>query len=115
MLYSFMQWTIILEATTGWGERTCTPVYTLSRPTLDLKPEQVGLTLAEAKTLLARLQEQLIRQQADEYATCRRVCPRCHQMQPVKEYQPRAFVAANDASLVNYGERYRRGARSGRR
>jgi hypothetical protein len=72
-----MQWTIILEATTGWGERTCTPVYTFSRPTLDLKPEQVGLTLAEAKTLLARLQEQLIRQQADEYATCRRVCPSC--------------------------------------
>jgi hypothetical protein len=86
-----MQWTIILEATTGWGERTCTPVYTLSRPMLDLKPEQVGLTLAEAKTLLARLQEQLIRQQADEYATCRRVCPCCHQMQPVKEYQPRVL------------------------
>jgi hypothetical protein len=86
-----MQWTIILEATTGWGERTSTPVYTFSRPMLDLKPEQIGLTLAEAKTLLARLQARLVCQQADEYATCRRVCPRCHQMQPVKEYQPRVL------------------------
>jgi hypothetical protein len=47
------------------------------------------LTLAEAKTLLARLQEQLIRQQADEYVTCRRVCPRCYRMQPVKDYKYR--------------------------
>jgi hypothetical protein len=47
------------------------------------------LTLAEAKTLLARLQAQLIRQQADEYATCRRVCPCCYRMQPVKGYQSR--------------------------
>jgi hypothetical protein len=86
-----MQWTISLEATTGWGERTCTPVYTFRRPTLDLKPEQVGLTLAEAKSLLARLQAQLIRQQADEYATCRRVCPSCYRMQPVKGYQSRVL------------------------
>jgi hypothetical protein len=84
-----MQWTIILEATTGWGERTCTPVYTFSRPTLDLKPEQVGLTLAEAKTLLARLQEPLIGQQADEYALIRRVCPCCRRMQPTKDYKCR--------------------------
>jgi hypothetical protein len=80
----------LLEATTGWDERTCTPVCTFRRPTLDLKPEQVGLTLAEAKTLLAGLQAQLIRQQADEYATYRRVCPCCCcRMQPAKDYKCR--------------------------
>jgi len=84
-----MQWTIILEATTGWGERTCTPAYALSRPLLDLKPEQIGLTLAEAKTLLARLQERLIGQQANEYALIRRVCPCCRRMQPAKDYKCR--------------------------
>jgi hypothetical protein len=56
---------------------------------LDLRPEQLGVSLAEAKALLARLQECVICQQAKEYTTCRRVCPRCYQMRPVKDYKLR--------------------------
>ena len=45
-----MQWTIMLEATTGWGERTSTPVYTFSRPLLDVaRPFMSGIFTREPK------------------------------------------------------------------
>jgi hypothetical protein len=42
-----------------------------------LTPQTPGLTLAEAKRILAQLQETLVNQQAAAYVAQRRTCTRC--------------------------------------
>mgnify|MGYP001794336142 FL=1 len=55
-----MEWTIRLEARTGWGEVTTCEIGALRRGLGDLTAGRVGLTLAEAKTLLAEVQQQIV-------------------------------------------------------
>ena len=51
-----MQWTVRLEARTSAGEVTTTELVTFSRPGVVGTLAEIGLMLAETKTLLARLQ-----------------------------------------------------------
>ena len=44
----------------------------------DLQVETVGLTLAEAKTILHKVQEALVAQQVAEYTARQRPCSSCH-------------------------------------
>jgi hypothetical protein len=55
-----MEWTIRLEARTGWGEVTTCEIGTLHRSLGDLTADGVGLTLAESKALLAELQQRIV-------------------------------------------------------
>src|SRR5260221_14152964 len=50
----------------------------------DLVPENLGLTLAEGKTLLAKIQEKMVTQQAAVYSIQQRPCPHCHQQRRKK-------------------------------
>lgn len=43
----------------------------------DLLPETMGLTLDEGKQILARLQQQMVQQQAQQYVSQQRACPEC--------------------------------------
>ena len=43
----------------------------------ELRPDTVGLTLDEAKTVLERMQQQLVEQQAAEYLRTQSRCPDC--------------------------------------
>jgi hypothetical protein len=43
----------------------------------ELRPETVGLTLEEAKTVLERIQHQVVEQQATEYLQTQSRCPHC--------------------------------------
>jgi hypothetical protein len=43
----------------------------------ELRPDTVGLTLEEAKTVLERLQQRIVEQQAAEYLRTQRSCPQC--------------------------------------
>ena len=52
-------------------------VVSIARPVLAATADDVCLSLAEAKSLLSRLQEAMVRGQAAEYLHCRRVCPDC--------------------------------------
>ena len=72
-----MEWTIRLEAKTGWGEVETLELVSITRPVLAATADDVGLSLAEAKSLLAKLQEAMVRGQVAEYLHCRRVCPDC--------------------------------------
>lgn len=49
-----------------------------------LSAENLGLSLADAKTLLHRLQERLVNQQIDAYLHEQRGCPRCGRPRPLK-------------------------------
>jgi hypothetical protein len=84
-----MEWTIRLEAKTGWGEVETVEVVSIARPVLAATADDVGLSLAEAKSLLTKLQEAMVRGQVAEYLHCRRVCPDCLTFQPVKDRRRR--------------------------
>ena len=62
-----MEWTIRLEAKTGSGDVTTFDVGTLRRAVGDLSADGVGLSLAEAKALLAELQQRIVQSQVNEY------------------------------------------------
>jgi hypothetical protein len=50
---------------------------------------KVGLSLAEAKAVLAGLPRHLVQAQAEEHCQIRRRCPRCGEHRPLKDRQPR--------------------------
>ncbi len=79
-----MRWTVRLEARTNRGEVETTELATLSRPAMGGTLAEIGLTLAEAKALLAGLQASMLCGQVAEYAGHRRVCPECGVPQPLK-------------------------------
>jgi hypothetical protein len=71
-----MQMTVPLVVCEGDGhEETITEVVILEKTCQQI--EQVGLTLAEAKTLLQRLQQHLVEQQAATFAAMRTHCQAC--------------------------------------
>ena len=84
-----MQWTVRLETTTSAGEVTTTELVTFSRPGVVSTLAEVGLVLAETKTLLAKLQASMLCGQVAEYAAHHRVCAACEVLQPLKERRTR--------------------------
>ncbi|MDO9714529.1 ISKra4 family transposase, partial [Paracraurococcus lichenis] len=60
-----------------------------SRPVAECSLANLGLALAEAKALLAKLQGILVPSQAAEYAACHCICPHCRMPQPLKERRTR--------------------------
>ena len=50
----------------------------------DLQAETLGLTLAEAKTVLHKLQAVMVAQQVAEYTASQRYCPTCHRVRASK-------------------------------
>ena len=84
-----MQWTARLEARTSAGEVETTELVTFSRPAMISTLAEIGLLLAESKTLLARLQASMLCGQVAEYAAHRRVCPECGVLQPLKDRRTR--------------------------
>src|SRR5215213_432638 len=84
-----MEWTIRLEVKTGRGEGESLDLATITRPATVASAEQVGLSLAEAKALLAGLQASMVRTQLAEHAALGRVCPGCRAMLRVKDRRQR--------------------------
>jgi len=84
-----MQWTMQLEAKTDQGEVKTTELLTFSRPSLAGTLAEVGLMLAEAKALLAKLQASMLCGQVAEYAARCRLCPACGVLQPLKDRRTR--------------------------
>ena len=66
-----MEWKIRLEARTGWGEVKTYEIGVLDRDPGDLTSSSVGLSLAEAKAVLAELQLSLRAYSANE---ARKLC-----------------------------------------
>ena len=86
-----MEWTIRLEARTGWGEVTTCEIGALRRSLGELTADGVGLGLAEAKALLAELQQRIVQSQIDEYVTCARVCRDCLKLRRLRDQRTRTL------------------------
>jgi len=84
-----MQWTVRLGARTSAGEVTTTELVTFSRPGGGGTLAEIGLLLAESKTLLAKLQAGMLCGPVAEYAALCRVCPECGALQPLKDRRTR--------------------------
>jgi hypothetical protein len=84
-----MRWTVRLEARTDRGEVEATELVTISRPAVAGTLAEVGLTLAEAKALLAGLQASMVRDQLAGYAAHHRLCPGCGMPRPLKDRRTR--------------------------
>jgi len=84
-----MQWTVRLEARTSSGEVKTTELATFSRPAMISTLAEVGLMLAESKTLLAKLQASMLCSQVAECAAHHRACVDCGALQPLKDRRTR--------------------------
>src|SRR3954453_12161693 len=84
-----MQWTVRLGARTAKGGGKTTGLVTSRRPAMASTLAETGLTLAEAKALLTKLQARMLCEQVAEYAAHRRVCPGCGELQPLKDRRTR--------------------------
>src|SRR3954470_9374750 len=84
-----MQWTVRLEARTDKGEVKTTELVTFRRPAMASTLAEIGLTLAQSKALLTKLQASVLCDQLAEYAAHRRVCPDCREPQPLKDRRTR--------------------------
>jgi len=74
----------------GEGEGPCTDIMEIRRPDDLVDIANLGLTLAEAKRLLARVQQEIVAAQARDHAVQRPECPRCDGVCRVKDYRDHA-------------------------
>ena len=81
-----------LVKTGAEGEGSCTDVLEIDRPH-DLRDiADLGLTLSEAKRLLAGVQQEIVAAQARDHAVQRPDCPRCGGVCQVKDYRDHAVA-----------------------
>jgi len=78
-------WMLRLVKTGAEGEGPCTDVMEISRPGDLVDIANLGLTLAEAKLLLAGVQREIVAAQARDHAVRRPECPCCGDVCRVKD------------------------------
>ena len=86
-----MEWKIKLEARNSWGEVTTHELGFIHRDPGDLTSSSVGLSLAEAKVLLAELQQRIVQTQIAEYIVCARVCIDCMKLRRLRDQRTRTL------------------------
>src|SRR3954468_2192132 len=84
-----MQKTVRLEARTDQGKVKTTELVRFRRPVMASTLAEIGLTLAEAKARLSKLQGSMLCDQLAEYAARCWVCPDCGVPQTLKDRHTR--------------------------
>ncbi len=84
-----MKFRIKLETEFGWGETRSHEICTVERQTLDASSEDLGLCMAEAKSLLKEVQCALLQDQIEEIREIERVCRFCGTYLPVHDRRQR--------------------------
>ena len=84
-----MQWRVIVEVSGAVGAQQVHEVHAGGSATPGCSAATLGLSLAEAKTVLAGPQRHLVQAQAEEHCQIRRRCPRCGGQRPLKDRRPR--------------------------
>jgi len=74
------------------GEGPCADIMEIRRPDDLVDIANLGLTLAEAKRLLAGVQREIVAAQARSHAVRRPECPRCGDVCRVKDYRDHAVA-----------------------
>ena len=87
-----MAWIVRVVKTGAEGEGPCTDVMEITRPDSLDNIADPGLTLAEAKLLLASVQQEIVAAQARDHAARRPACARCGAVCRVKDYRDHAVA-----------------------
>jgi hypothetical protein len=82
-------WRAIVELSSTVGAKQVYEVHVGGNATPGCSAATLGLSLAEAKSVLAGLQRHLVEAQAEEHCQVRRRCPRCGGQRPLKDQRPR--------------------------
>jgi hypothetical protein len=85
-------WIVRLVKIGTEGEGPCTDVMEINRPDDLGDIADLGLTLAEAKRLLAGLQQEVVAAQARDHALRRPICPHCGRICHVKDHRSHAVA-----------------------
>jgi hypothetical protein len=85
-------WIVRVVKTGAEGEGHCTDVMEIVRPADLGDIADLGLTLADAKRLLAGLQQVIVAGQSGDHAARRPACPRCGVVCHVKDYRERGVA-----------------------
>lgn len=78
-----------LKARNGWGEVETIEAGRLERRVTGLTTEELGLTLAESKTLLGELGRLVLQTQVEGFVTCARVCGSCLGLRRLRDQRTR--------------------------
>ncbi len=84
-----MQWRVMVEVSGAVDAKQVHEVHAGGSATPGCSAATLGLSLAEAKAVLAGLQRHLVQAQAEEHCQIRRRCPRCGGQRPLKDRRPR--------------------------
>jgi hypothetical protein len=84
-----VQWRVMVELSGAVGAKQVHEVHAGGSATPGCSAATLGLSLAEAKAILAGLQRHLVQAQAEEHCQVRRRCPRCGGQRPLKDRRPR--------------------------
>ena len=84
-----MKFKIRLETEFDWGEKRSHEIFTLERRSVDVSEEDLGLCLAEAKSILNEIQRALLQDQVEEISEIARVCRICGTYLPVHDRRKR--------------------------
>ena len=84
-----MQWRVVVELSGAVGVIQVHEVHAGGSTMPGCSAATLGLSLAEAKEVLASLQRHLVQAQAEEHCQARRRCPRCGGQRPLKDRRPR--------------------------
>ena len=87
-----MAWVLRLVEIGAEGEGRCADVVEISRPDGLVDIADLGLTLAEAKLVLAGIQREIVAAQARDHAVRRPECRRCGAVCRVKDYRQHAIA-----------------------
>ena len=87
-----MAWIVRLVKAGAEGEKQSIDVVTINRPDDLVEIANLGLTQAEAKLLLAALQQQIVAAQSRDHAIRRPGCRSCGEVCCVKDYRDHAIA-----------------------
>lgn len=80
---------IWIETEFGWGEKRSHELGTVERNAIDASEEDLGLSLAEAKSILKQIQQALLQDQVEEVGEVARVCGFCGTYLPIHDRRQR--------------------------
>lgn len=86
-----MEVRIIVETTFEIGTIKRHRLGRLSRPFRPTQPEGFGLLLEDAKSILGRLQNAILRDQIEEISEAGRICPDCDGVRAIHDYRSRVL------------------------
>jgi hypothetical protein len=92
-----MRWTVKLELVRDDGVTAIHQLATITRPIVDLRPEEIGLTMEEGRALVQDVERVMIADQVHAYTLCCRACPDCGRLQHYKDTRTKCVQTVHGA------------------